>query len=198
MRFKITRRSIQMPAVPYYGVQQGGIGYIKLNEFTENSAKIVRNAFIDMRHQQIKGLILDLRNNGGGSELEAANLVNLFVPKGVTVVSNRGKLKRANHDYKTTSEPIDPVRFIGNYSTGKMGFALADEAARRGADVTVVAGPVQGRASEPSVRTVSVTSARQMLEATKAQAADADIVIFAAAVADYAPAEVHGTQTQMG
>lgn len=109
MRFKITRRSIQMPAVPYYGVLQGGIGYIKLNEFTENSAKIVRNAFIDMRHQQIKGLILDLRNNGGGSELEAANLVNLFVPKGVTVVSNRGKLKRANHDYKTTSEPIDTV-----------------------------------------------------------------------------------------
>lgn len=109
MRFKITRRSIQMPAVPYYGVQQGGIGYIKLNEFTENSAKIVRNAFIDMRHQQITGLILDLRNNGGGSELEAANLVNLFVPKGVTVVSNRGKLKRANHDYKTTSEPIDTV-----------------------------------------------------------------------------------------
>ena len=109
MRFKITRRSIQMPTVPYYGVQQGGIGYIKLNEFTENSAKIVRNAFIDMRHQQIKGLILDLRNNGGGSELEAANLVNLFVPKGVTVVSNRGKLKRANHDYKTTSEPIDTV-----------------------------------------------------------------------------------------
>ena len=109
MRFKITRRSIQMPAVPYYGVQQGGIGYIKLNEFTENSAKIVRNAFIDMRHQQIKGLILALRNNGGGSELEAANLVNLFVPKGVTVVSNRGKLKRANHDYKTTSEPIDTV-----------------------------------------------------------------------------------------
>lgn len=109
MRFKITRRSIQMPAVPYYGVQQGGIGYIKLNEFTENSAKIVRNAFIDMRHQQIKGLILDLRNNVGGSELEAANLVNLFVPKGVTVVSNRGKLKRANHDYKTTCEPIDTV-----------------------------------------------------------------------------------------
>lgn len=109
MRFKITRRSIQMPAVPYYGVQQGGIGYIKLNEFTENSAKIVRNAFIDMRHQQIKGLILDLRNNVGGSELEAANLVNLFVPKGVTVVSNRGKLKRANHDYKTTGEPIDTV-----------------------------------------------------------------------------------------
>lgn len=109
MRFKITRRSIQMPAVPYYGVQKGGIGYIRLNEFTENCAKIVRNAFIEMRHQQIKGLVLDLRNNGGGSEMEAVNLLNLFVPKGITVVSNRGKLKQANHDYKTTSEPIDTV-----------------------------------------------------------------------------------------
>ena len=109
MRFKITRRSIQMPAVPYYGVQKGGIGYIRLNEFTENCAKIVRNAFIEMRHQQIKGLVFDLRNNGGGSEMEAVNLLNLFVPKGITVVSNRGKLKQANHDYKTTSEPIDTV-----------------------------------------------------------------------------------------
>lgn len=93
-----------------------------------------------------------------------------------------------------TYEAIDPVRFIGNYSTGKMGYALADEAARRGADVTVVSGPVQVTAKEPAVKTVPVTSARQMLEATKNEAADADMVIFAAAVADYAPAEVHDTK----
>lgn len=93
-----------------------------------------------------------------------------------------------------TYEAIDPVRFIGNYSTGKMGFALADEAARRGADVTVIAGPVQVKATEKSVEVVSVTSARQMLEATKACADDADIVIFAAAVADYAPAEVYDSK----
>ena len=94
----------------------------------------------------------------------------------------------------TTYEAIDPVRFIGNHSTGKMGFAIADEAARRGADVTVVAGPVQVKATEPSVQTIPVTSAREMLEATQARATDADIVIFAAAVADYAPAEFHDTK----
>ena len=93
-----------------------------------------------------------------------------------------------------TYEAIDPVRFIGNYSTGKMGFAIADEAARRGADVTVVAGPVHVKATEPSVQTIPVTSAREMLEATQARATDADIVIFAAAVADYAPAEFHDTK----
>lgn len=93
-----------------------------------------------------------------------------------------------------TYEAIDPVRFIGNHSTGKMGFAIADEAARRGADVTVVAGPVQVKATEPSVKTIPVTSAREMLEATQARATDADIVIFAAAVADYAPAEFHDTK----
>lgn len=93
-----------------------------------------------------------------------------------------------------TYEAIDPVRFIGNHSTGKMGFAIADEAARRGADVTVVAGPVQVKATEPSVQTIPVTSAREMLEATQARATDADIVIFAAAVADYAPAEFHDTK----
>lgn len=93
-----------------------------------------------------------------------------------------------------TYEAIDPVRFIGNHSTGKMGFAIADEAARRGADVTVVAGPVQVKATEPTVQTIPVTSAREMLEATQARATDADIVIFAAAVADYAPAEFHDTK----
>lgn len=109
MRFKVTRRAIKMPAVPYYGVRPGGVGYIKLNEFTEDCAKMVRNAFIEMRHQGIRGLVLDLRNNVGGAEQEAVNLVNLFVPKGVTVVSNRGKMKRTNHAYKTTAEPIDTV-----------------------------------------------------------------------------------------
>lgn len=109
MKMKITRRAIQMPAVPYYGIVRDNIGYIKLSEFTENCTKTVRRAFVEMKHQGIKGLVLDLRNNPGGSELEAVNTVNLFVPKGITVVSNRGKLKRANHDYKTTVEPVDTV-----------------------------------------------------------------------------------------
>lgn len=88
-----------------------------------------------------------------------------------------------------TYERIDPVRFIGNFSTGKMGYAIADEAAARGADVTVVSGPVAVRPSDPeAVKVVSVESAREMLAAMQERVADADIVILAAAVADYAPA----------
>ena len=89
-----------------------------------------------------------------------------------------------------TYEKIDPVRFIGNYSSGKMGYALADEAARRGAIVTVVSGPVAVKPSEPSVEVVSVESAREMAEVCDRLFADTDIAIMAAAVADYTPAEV--------
>ncbi len=87
-----------------------------------------------------------------------------------------------------TYEKIDPVRFIGNYSTGKMGYAIADEAARRGADVTVVSGPVSIVPQEPGVKVVRVESAREMLEAAEREFDRADIAIMAAAVADYAPA----------
>jgi phosphopantothenoylcysteine decarboxylase/phosphopantothenate--cysteine ligase len=88
-----------------------------------------------------------------------------------------------------THELIDPVRFIGNYSTGKMGYALADEAANRGAKVTLVSGPVDIVAKHPSINVINVVSARQMLEACVAEFDHADIAIMAAAVADYAPAE---------
>ena len=109
MKFKITRRAIQLPAVPYYGLQQDGIGYLNLNQFTEGCGKIVRNAIIDMKKQGMKALVFDLRGNGGGSEPEAVNIVNCFVPKGKLVVSNRGKVKRMNNDYFTTVEPVDTV-----------------------------------------------------------------------------------------
>lgn len=87
-----------------------------------------------------------------------------------------------------THEAIDPVRFIGNHSSGKMGFALAEEFASRGADVTVIAGPVNARLEKTdNVRRIDVTSAIQMLEKAAEEAENADIVIFAAAVADYRP-----------
>lgn len=88
-----------------------------------------------------------------------------------------------------TYEKIDPVRFIGNFSTGKMGYALANEAARRGAHVTLVSGPVDRLPLDSSVERIDVSSAREMLEAAKAAWADADIAILAAAVADYRPAQ---------
>lgn len=85
-----------------------------------------------------------------------------------------------------TYERIDPVRFIGNFSTGKMGYAIAREAARRGAAVTLVSGPTA--LQDPAgVEVVHVESARQMLEACEGRFANTDIAIMAAAVADYAP-----------
>ncbi|MDD6435961.1 MAG: bifunctional phosphopantothenoylcysteine decarboxylase/phosphopantothenate--cysteine ligase CoaBC [Clostridiales bacterium] len=88
-----------------------------------------------------------------------------------------------------TREAIDPVRYITNHSSGKMGYAIAKAAARRGADVTLVSGPVDIKAPE-YVRTIPIISAADMAKAVKESAADADIVIKAAAVADYRPANV--------
>ena len=88
-----------------------------------------------------------------------------------------------------TYEAIDPVRFIGNYSTGKMGFAIADAAASRGADVTVVSGPVDVKPSHPDVQVVKVESARQMLSECERLFPEVSAAIFSAAVADYAPAK---------
>lgn len=109
MKLKITRGAIKMPAVPYYGLLDNGIGYINLNQFTEDCSKDFRRAFVEMKKNGMHKLIVDLRNNGGGLESEAVNIVNLFVPKDVTIVSNHGKVKRLDRDYKTTSEPIDTV-----------------------------------------------------------------------------------------
>ena len=109
LKLKVTRRAIQMPVIPHYGIQTDGIGYLNLNQFTQNCSRDVRRALLEMKREGMQKLILDLRNNGGGSEQEAVNIVNMFVPKGKLIVSNRGKLKQANHDYLTTVEPIDSL-----------------------------------------------------------------------------------------
>lgn len=87
-----------------------------------------------------------------------------------------------------TYEKIDPVRFIGNYSSGKMGYAIAEEAASRGADVTIVSGPVALKAVNPRIKVVDVESAREMLDACERIFPSCDTAIMCAAVADYAPA----------
>lgn len=89
-----------------------------------------------------------------------------------------------------TYEKIDPVRFIGNYSSGKMGYALAEECAARGAEVILVSGPVQLATSHPGIRRIDVESAAEMHEATLREFADADAAILCAAVADFTPEEV--------
>lgn len=109
MQMRITRRAITLPYLPYYGMREDSIGYINLNSFTDGCSKDVRRAFIDLKHRGMKGLVFDLRGNGGGSVSEAVQIVNMFVPKDITLVRTRGKMKRMNNDYKTTVEPIDTV-----------------------------------------------------------------------------------------
>ena len=88
-----------------------------------------------------------------------------------------------------TYEAIDPVRFIGNYSTGKMGFALAEECAARGADVTLIAGPVNLKTVSPNIKRIDVKSAHQMYEAAMEHFPSSDAAILCAAVADFTPAQ---------
>ena len=109
MTFKITRRNIKLPELPYYGMRPDSIGYINLNQFTEDCSKEVRRAFVELKQQGAKGLVFDLRNNGGGSELEAVNIVNIWVPQEQVVVENRGKVPQANRIYKTRLEPVDTL-----------------------------------------------------------------------------------------
>lgn len=109
MTVKVQRKAIQMPYLPYYGMQKGDIGYINYNQYLENSAKDVRRAFIDLKKQGMKGLVLDLRNNGGGSVQEALQILNMFIPKGKHLLSMKGKVKNANSNYNTTVEPLDTV-----------------------------------------------------------------------------------------
>lgn len=85
-----------------------------------------------------------------------------------------------------TREKIDPVRYISNYSTGKMAYAIADELASRGAEVTVISGPVSVKATQPSVNVVDVESGREMAAACESRFPDVDIAVMCAAVADYA------------
>ena len=109
MKFKITRRNIKLPELPYWGMRPDSIGYINLDQFTEGCAKSVRRAFVELKQQGAKGLVFDLRGNGGGSEMEAVDIVNIWVPQEQTVVENRGKVRQANRVYKTRLEPVDTV-----------------------------------------------------------------------------------------
>ena len=93
-----------------------------------------------------------------------------------------------------TYEQIDPVRFIGNWSTGKMGFALAEECAQRGADVTLIAGPVSLKTVHPGIKRIDVKSAHQMYEAAMEHFPASDAAILCAAVADFTPAVTSDTK----
>ena len=106
---KITRRTIKMPEISWYGIRPGNIGYICLNTFTGEPSKAMRLSFVDLKKRGAEKLVLDLRGNGGGSVAECVDILNLWLPKGQKIVETKGKLKRANSEYRTRLEPIDTV-----------------------------------------------------------------------------------------
>lgn len=104
---KLSRANIAMPSVPYYTMFPDGVGYVILNSFTENCAREVRLALVDLKKQGARSFILDLRGNGGGSMAEAIDIAGLFIPKGTMVVSTKGKIPQASQTYRTHREPLD-------------------------------------------------------------------------------------------
>ncbi len=103
---EVVRRVIALPSVPYYGMQQD-YGYILLDQFTENCSRDVMAALVELKEKGAKGIILDLRGNGGGLLQEAVDIVGLFVPKGTKLVEIRGKVPQATSTYVTQRNPID-------------------------------------------------------------------------------------------
>ena len=107
MTFRLERESIALPPISYYGIEHGNIGYISLVSFTENCAKDMRHAVIDLKKKGAESFIIDLRSNGGGLLDEAIDIVNIFVPKGKVIVTTKGKIKQSNETFETKREPID-------------------------------------------------------------------------------------------
>lgn len=102
------REEIKIDNVPYHGMVNNNIGYIKLESFTENAANEVQNALIDLKkNPNLKGVILDLRGNGGGLLAEAIDICNTFVDKGTNIVDTKGKIAEANYSYATKGKPVD-------------------------------------------------------------------------------------------
>lgn len=106
---KITREEIKLKPVPYFGLVDGDFGYIKLNEFTQNSAADVTAAFNSLKNQNknLKGVVLDLRGNGGGLLNEAVDIVNIFMNSGELVVQTKGKVAEKNTKHYTRKTPVD-------------------------------------------------------------------------------------------
>ncbi len=106
--FILVREKVKFPNVPYYGMLDHNIAFISLFQFNQNSAAEVKKAFNELRtNNQVDGLILDLRGNGGGLLNEAVDIVNIFMPKGTTVVTTKGKSRDSNYEHKTRNSATD-------------------------------------------------------------------------------------------
>lgn len=108
LEFDIQRENITIKDIPFYGMLNDNIGYIKLTGFTQQASLQVKDAYIELNNNNdLKGVILDLRNNGGGLLAEAVNVTNIFVDRGELVVSTKGRLKERNQEHRTRFSGID-------------------------------------------------------------------------------------------
>ncbi|HZH68814.1 MAG TPA: S41 family peptidase [Chitinophagales bacterium] len=108
IQFNFNREEINIGNIPYYAILEGNVAYIKLDQFTEGAAKNVGAALKDLKSKgELKGIILDLRNNPGGLLYEAVELCNLFIDKDLTVVETKGKIEESNKKYNTKNKPLD-------------------------------------------------------------------------------------------
>jgi carboxyl-terminal processing protease len=115
---KIERQKVQVNPVPYYGMLNEEVGYVRLTNFTNKAGSEVRNAVVELKEEKgAKSIVLDLRNNPGGLLIEAVKICNLFIPQGEPVVSTKGKVERWNKEYKASMKPYDteiPLAVIVN------------------------------------------------------------------------------------
>jgi len=107
--FEITREKLQLPSVTYHGVTRENLGYIRLTQFISTSADEVREALTDLlAHPEVKGIVFDLRGNGGGLVDQAIEIAGMFLPKGTEVLTTKGRSGKVEKIYKTTRKPIAP------------------------------------------------------------------------------------------
>jgi len=105
--FSVKREDIKFPPVPFFGMLENNVGYIKLDQFTDRASLEVKEAFISLKEQGMKYLILDLRNNGGGLLHEAVNIMNIFVDQNVIIAETKGKIEEQNNVFRTRNVVID-------------------------------------------------------------------------------------------
>jgi len=105
---EIQRVKVKIDNIPYYGLLDDNIAYIKLTGFTQNAGKEVKDVFVELsKSNELKGVIIDLRDNGGGLLMEAVNIVNIFEKKGQFVVSTKSRIKERNRIHRTLNSPVD-------------------------------------------------------------------------------------------
>lgn len=128
MEVLIERDNIRTATVPYYGVMPDGIAYIKLTTFNNESATLVKDALREMMKQPLKGLIIDLRGNGGGYLESAVQIMGCFVPKGTEIVRTRGRDSKEERVFKTTTTPLSttlPIAVLTDGGTASSSEILA-------------------------------------------------------------------------